>query len=109
MLDTLKTTTPLVTKVLLTWLEESYIYHRLTPEERASAPFKQPKGIGYGIGVAFALFVMQGAFTSSWSIPLLTDHFKFVEVASLARILKITKCFSTEYQVSLDDEPFHAM
>ena len=64
-LDTLKTTTPLVTKVLLLWLEESYAYHRLTPEERAAVPFKQPKGIGYGIGVAFALFVMQGGFASS--------------------------------------------
>jgi ATP-binding cassette, subfamily C (CFTR/MRP), member 1 len=64
-LDTLKTTTPLVTKVLLIWLEESYVYHRLTPAEKAAAQFKKPKGIGYGIGVAFALFAMQGGFPSS--------------------------------------------
>ena len=58
--DTLKTTTPLVTKVLLNWLSESYVYVRTPEELRVNLP--KPRGIGYGIGVAFALFVMQGMF-----------------------------------------------
>ncbi|KAG6836959.1 hypothetical protein H0H93_000601, partial [Arthromyces matolae] len=57
--DTLRTTTPLVSKVLLTWLTNAYVYHRLSEEEKASGQFKQPKGLGYGIGLAFALFAMQ--------------------------------------------------
>jgi len=58
--DTLKTTTPLVTKVLLAWLTESYIYVRTTDEEHLALGLQKPRGIGYGIGVAVGLFVMQG-------------------------------------------------
>jgi hypothetical protein len=58
--DTLQTTTPLVNKIILTWLTDTYIYYRLTDEQKAAGDFKQPRGIGYGIGLAFALFVMQG-------------------------------------------------
>ncbi|KAF9019789.1 multidrug resistance-associated ABC transporter [Hymenopellis radicata] len=57
--DTLKTTTPLVTKVLLTWLTDSYIWWRLSDEQRASGIIPQPQGIGYGIGVGVGLFFMQ--------------------------------------------------
>ncbi|KAL0564979.1 hypothetical protein V5O48_017054, partial [Marasmius crinis-equi] len=57
--DTLNTTTPLVSKVLLTWLQQSYVYYRSDEEARASIP--RPRGIGYGIGLAFAIFAMQGA------------------------------------------------
>lgn len=60
-LDTLRTTTPLVTKVLLNWLTESYDYH-LADEVKgpsASVAAPQPRGIGYGIGLALALFAMQ--------------------------------------------------
>jgi len=60
--DTLQTTTPLVTKVLLTWLTDSYVYSNLTTDQRAAASAIQPPGIGYGIGLAFALFAMQGLF-----------------------------------------------
>lgn len=64
--ETLKTTTPLVTKVILTWLSERYIYYRLLDQggEEAVSEMSKPKGIGYGIGLAFALFVMQGLSTS---------------------------------------------
>jgi ATP-binding cassette, subfamily C (CFTR/MRP), member 1 len=58
--DTLKTTTPLLNKVLLTWLVNSYIYYRLSDEEKAAGNIAKPKGVGYGIGLAFGLFVMQG-------------------------------------------------
>jgi ATP-binding cassette, subfamily C (CFTR/MRP), member 1 len=61
--DTLRTTTPLLNEVLLTWLTESYIYFRLSDAERTAAAAEgvfKPRGIGYGIGLAFALFVMQG-------------------------------------------------
>ncbi|KAK7454037.1 hypothetical protein VKT23_011548 [Stygiomarasmius scandens] len=67
--DTLKTTTPLVNKVLLTWLTESYIYSRLTDEERGSGSISRPRGIGYGIGIGFAIFAMQEV------ASLMTNHY----------------------------------
>lgn len=59
-IDTLKTTTPLLNKVILNWLSASYLYSRVNDEERATLGLSKPKGIGYGIGLAIALFVMQG-------------------------------------------------
>ncbi|KAF7297335.1 Multidrug resistance-associated ABC transporter protein [Mycena indigotica] len=56
--DTLRTTSPLVNKALLTWLAESYVYHRATDEQKALFP-KPPRGIGYGIGLGIVLFAMQ--------------------------------------------------
>jgi ATP-binding cassette, subfamily C (CFTR/MRP), member 1 len=56
--DTLRTTTPLLNQVILTWLTESFVYFDLSDTERTAIP--KPPGIGYGIGLAFALFVMQG-------------------------------------------------
>ena len=47
-------------KVLLTWLTNAYIYHRVGAAEAAALGVKQPQGIGYGIGLSFALFAMQG-------------------------------------------------
>jgi hypothetical protein len=58
--ETLRTTTPLVNQVLLTWLVKSYVYVRLNDEERQAFNIGKPQGIGYGIGLAFALFAMQG-------------------------------------------------
>ncbi|KAG7095244.1 hypothetical protein E1B28_006018 [Marasmius oreades] len=65
--DTLNTTTPLVNKVLLAWLEQSYIYYRANEAERAVIP--APRGIGYGIGLAIAIFAMQE------TASLLSNHF----------------------------------
>lgn len=59
--DTLKTTTPLINKALLTWLTNSYIFYRASEAERSAFSLSQPKGIGFGIGLAFALFIMQGS------------------------------------------------
>lgn len=61
-LDTLQTTSPLISKALLTWLTESFTFHSLSPAERAAAgqSLAKPRGIGYGIGLAVALFAMQG-------------------------------------------------
>ncbi|KAK7691491.1 hypothetical protein QCA50_004890 [Cerrena zonata] len=67
--DTLKTTTPLVNKLLLTWLTDSFFYFRATEAERAALNLTQPRGIGYGIGLGFALFVMQEC------ASLMTNHF----------------------------------
>ena len=58
--DTLKTTTPLVNKVLLTWLTDSYVYYKFGAAAAATEDISKPRGIGYGIGIAFALFAMQG-------------------------------------------------
>ncbi|TCD67438.1 hypothetical protein EIP91_012410 [Steccherinum ochraceum] len=70
--DTLKTTTPLVNKVLLTWLTNSYIYYRATEEQRAIAGLAKPQGLGYGIGLAFALFAMQEV------ASLMTNHYQLM-------------------------------
>ncbi|KIY72285.1 multidrug resistance-associated ABC transporter [Cylindrobasidium torrendii FP15055 ss-10] len=59
--DGLRVTTPLVTKVLLSWLTESYYWHRATEEQRAALGIDAPKGVGYGIGVGFGIFIMQEA------------------------------------------------
>ncbi|KAI0718208.1 multidrug resistance-associated ABC transporter [Cerioporus squamosus] len=64
--DTLNTTTPLVNQVLLSWLTSSYVYSRASDEERAGLP--KPQGIGYGIGIAFAVFAMQVAMTNGLCI-----------------------------------------
>ena len=52
----LNTTTPLVSQVLLTWLMNSYVYFHANEEERAGLGLQKPQGIGYGIGLAFAVF-----------------------------------------------------
>ncbi|KAF8160432.1 hypothetical protein K438DRAFT_1985689 [Mycena galopus ATCC 62051] len=62
--DTLKTTTPLLTKVILTWLTDAYVVYHTTPAqiaeaEAAGVPLPKVQGIGYGVGLACALFVMQ--------------------------------------------------
>ncbi|TDL20293.1 multidrug resistance-associated ABC transporter [Rickenella mellea] len=71
--DTLKTTTPLVNKALLAWLTDAYIFHRLPPGTSPAAAAAQgvtpPRGIGYGIGLGVALFVMQEV------ASLLTNHY----------------------------------
>lgn len=46
--------------MLLIWLTDSYIWVRATEQQRAALGLKQPHGIGYGIGLAIALFAMQG-------------------------------------------------
>ena len=58
--DTLRTTTPLLNQVILTWLVDCYVYFNLSEAERTATAISKPRGIGYGIGLAFALFVMQG-------------------------------------------------
>lgn len=67
--NTLQTTTPLVNKVILTWLADAYVYYRLTDEQKAAGVIKQPRGVGYGIGLAFALFAMQEISS------LMTNHY----------------------------------
>ncbi|KAI0700341.1 multidrug resistance-associated ABC transporter [Cytidiella melzeri] len=68
--DTLKTTTPLLNKLLLTWLTNSYLWYKFGPTTAAQAGVEgQPQGIGYGIGLAFGLFVMQEA------ASLMTNHY----------------------------------
>ncbi|KAJ4474268.1 multidrug resistance-associated ABC transporter [Lentinula aciculospora] len=75
--DTLKTTTPLVNKVILTWLTDSFIYYKATPSERTELGLTSaPRGIGYGIGLAFALFVMQE------SASLMTNHYMQISMSN---------------------------
>ncbi|KAJ7284355.1 multidrug resistance-associated ABC transporter [Mycena rebaudengoi] len=57
--DTLKTTTPLLNKVLLSWLVQSYVVHHASDAQKASGMLPKPQGIGYGIGLAVGLLAMQ--------------------------------------------------
>lgn len=58
--DTIKTTTPLLNKRLLNWLTSSYVFYKAGPAAADALGIDQPQGIGYGIGLAFGLFAMQG-------------------------------------------------
>ncbi|KAL5511261.1 hypothetical protein ACEPAH_4476 [Sanghuangporus vaninii] len=51
--DTLKTTSPLVSKLLLAWLTDAFLF------AQSGGQTSQPRGIGYGIGLGIALFAMQ--------------------------------------------------
>ena len=57
--------TPLVNKVLLTWLTNTYVFYKAGPELAAAQGLSKPQGIGYGIGIAFGLFAMQGEWLRS--------------------------------------------
>ncbi|KAJ7580556.1 multidrug resistance-associated ABC transporter [Mycena floridula] len=98
--DTLKTTTPLLNKVLLTWLTESYVWFRLSPEEQsegvAAGLISQPRGIGYGIGLAFALFAMQEV------ASLMTNHCMQIGMRNglLARTAVIGNIFRKSLRLS---------
>ncbi|KAJ7607493.1 multidrug resistance-associated ABC transporter [Roridomyces roridus] len=73
--DTLQTTTPLLTKVMLDWLTDSYIFHHASEEERASELLAKPRGIGYGVGLACALFAMQevaSLFTNHYQLTMMS-------------------------------------
>ncbi|KAI0659143.1 multidrug resistance-associated ABC transporter [Cubamyces menziesii] len=74
--DTLNTTTPLVNQVLLTWLTKSYVYLRASEEERAALGLQKPQGIGYGIGLGFAIFAMQELSS------LLSNHYQMVTMTN---------------------------
>ncbi|KAH7103342.1 ATP-dependent bile acid permease [Auriculariales sp. MPI-PUGE-AT-0066] len=56
--DTLNTTTPLVTKLLIQYITTAYIAHR-TPNLVESGQIERPRSIGYGIALAFGIFLMQ--------------------------------------------------
>lgn len=58
--NTLNTMTPLLNKVLLSWLTDLYAYWKAPTDEREALGISQLRGVGYGIGLAFALFVMLG-------------------------------------------------
>ncbi|KAI0360724.1 multidrug resistance-associated ABC transporter [Trametes cingulata] len=74
--DTLNTTTPLVNQVLLTWLTKSFVYFRATEEQRAALGLQKPQGMGYGIGLAFAIFSMQELSS------LLSNHYQMVAMTN---------------------------
>ena len=66
-LDTFRTMTPLVIKVFLTWLIDVYVYYSLSPSDQAlaaAAGLEKPRGVGYGAGLAFIIFGMQGSIHS---------------------------------------------
>jgi len=49
----------LVSKLLIDYITTSYIAHRAGPQAVADGLVPKPKSIGYGIGIAFAIFGMQ--------------------------------------------------
>ena len=59
-LDTLRATTPIIAKVFLTWLVNVYTFHHFDGSGNPASPPDKPQGVGFGIGLALALFAMQG-------------------------------------------------
>lgn len=59
-------------QIILNWLVDAYAYRNPTTSlEAAAFGIPAPRGIGYGVGLAFALFVMQEAssfFNNHYSI-----------------------------------------
>ncbi|KAL8287248.1 hypothetical protein RQP46_003700 [Phenoliferia psychrophenolica] len=55
----LQTFSPMVTKKLLAFITNSYIYAKATPEQIQSGLLPSPGPISHGIGYAIGLFVMQ--------------------------------------------------
>ena len=114
-LDTLNTTTPLVTEVLLTWLTDSFVYFKLTDAEQAAAAaqgFSKPQGIGYGIGLGFAIFIMQGELENG-SSTFIPDAFsnKYQRNAESASLVSdsLHLCLSSFNEESMkDDESLYA-
>ncbi|KAI0777639.1 multidrug resistance-associated ABC transporter [Trametes elegans] len=86
--DTLNTTTPLVNQVLLTWLTRSYICLRANEAERTALGLQKPQGIGYGIGLAFAIFAMQGwpPHRSSPPYHQMSNHYQMVAMSNGLRL-----------------------
>ncbi|KAH8822118.1 multidrug resistance-associated ABC transporter [Flagelloscypha sp. PMI_526] len=74
--DTLISTTPLVNKVLLEWLSLSYLYFQTGPEYAAQYGIEKPRGIGFGIGIALAVFGMR-------QISVLCDQYYMQETMRL--------------------------
>lgn len=85
---------------LLAWLTASYVYSRLSDEQRAASGLQQPQGIGYGIGLAFAIFAMQGEL---W--PLLSSHANLMvcvaEISSLVCICTSSRVHLPRFNVLL--------
>ena len=81
----LNTTTPLVSQVLLRWLTNSYVYFHANEEERTGLGLKKPQGIGYGIGLAFAVFAMQGGPPLVPRVIKFLHHYRYTEISSLVR------------------------
>ncbi|KAF4584938.1 hypothetical protein EYR40_001764 [Pleurotus pulmonarius] len=96
--DTLRTTTPLVTKVLLNWLTESYESHLADKVKgpSASVAVPQPRGIGYGIGLALALFAMQQI------ASLLTNHFFMITMVNGLCVRSAVGRFESPGGIELD-------
>ncbi|KIP09393.1 hypothetical protein PHLGIDRAFT_534837 [Phlebiopsis gigantea 11061_1 CR5-6] len=74
--DTLKTVTPLLNKVLLTYLTNSFTYYKFGAAAAAAEGIAKPQGIGYGIGLGFALFVMQEV------ASLMTNHYMMMAMTT---------------------------
>ncbi len=55
----LQSTSSLVTKKLISYISQAHAYHIATEAERAL--MAAPPSVGYGIGVAFGLALMQEA------------------------------------------------
>ncbi|KZW02976.1 multidrug resistance-associated ABC transporter [Exidia glandulosa HHB12029] len=57
--DTLNTTTPLVSKLIIAYITTAYIAHKAGPQAVEAGLVEAPRSVGYGIGLAFAIFAMQ--------------------------------------------------
>lgn len=57
----LQVTNPLVTKLIIAQMELAYAIHQAEKAGIDTTSYTRPRSVGYGIGLAFAMFVMQMA------------------------------------------------
>ena len=56
---TLQVTAPLVTRQIISQMELAYAVHQTEKAGGSTAGLPMPRSVGYGVGLAVALFVMQ--------------------------------------------------
>lgn len=105
-LDILRATTPLIAKAFLAWLVNVYAYQHFD----GSGNSDKPQRVGYGIGLALALFAMQGGLYScdlSRGMLLLNPFFEQRQLAwyDICFGLQITLLILSSH---LDDESLFA-
>ncbi|KAH8110164.1 multidrug resistance-associated ABC transporter [Phellopilus nigrolimitatus] len=90
-IDTLNTTSPLVTRLLLAWLTEAFTF------AHSGSTSPRPRGIGYGVGLGVALFAMQEVSS------LMTNHFMMSapNFTSLRRKLRVDSLVYSDHDDGL--------
>ncbi|KAL4261872.1 ATP-binding cassette transporter C [Pleurotus pulmonarius] len=102
--ETLRTAIPLVTKVFLTWLTDSYAHYHLPQASKDVLGAERPRGVGFGIGLAFVIFTMQqlaSLFTNYHYMIMMTNGLR-VRSALIGNIFRKSMRLSGRARVQHD-------